>query len=132
MCGGHDTQKYFTVTVVVSAGISVNCSAALYLHNRKARAREIARAAWLVLSKAEGYNRTTLPRGEDMATNWISVPESVKLSGYTANHIRVLIRNGRVKAQKFATVWQVDRKSLFAYVREQEQKGERRGRKPTG
>jgi hypothetical protein len=66
-----------------------------------------------------------------MPTDWISVPEAAIVSGYTANHLRILIREGRIKAQKFATVWQVDRKSLLAYLREQKQKGERRGRKPT-
>jgi hypothetical protein len=61
--------------------------------------------------------------------DWISVNDAMRLSGYTANHLRILIRENRIKGRKFVTVWQVSRKSLDAYVREQSERGEKRGRK---
>jgi len=38
-------------------------------------------------------------------------------------------RTNTVKARKFATVWQVDRRSLLAYLSMAEKRGERRGPK---
>lgn len=67
-----------------------------------------------------------------MGDDWISVTEAVDISGYHGEHIRKLIRAKRIKARKFATVWQMSRKSLEAYVNEQTQRGEKRGRKPKG
>lgn len=64
-----------------------------------------------------------------MADEWITAEEAVKESGYHVEHLRELMREGRIKARKFATVWQVSRSSLLAYLREQEQKGEKRGPK---
>ena len=65
-----------------------------------------------------------------MADDWITVAEASKLSGYHAETLRELIRDGRIKGRKFATVWQVSRSSLIGYLREQERHGEKRGRKP--
>ena len=64
-----------------------------------------------------------------MADDWISISEASKQSGYSAEHLRDLMREGRIKARKFVTVWQVNRSSLLAYHREQQSKGEKRGRK---
>ena len=65
-----------------------------------------------------------------MADDWITTQEAARLSGYHPDTIRELMREGKVKARKFATVWQVNRSSLLGYVREQEKHGERRGPKP--
>lgn len=65
-----------------------------------------------------------------MADDWISTREAVKLSGYHVEHLRKLIREGRIKGRKFMILWLVDRRSLLAYLREQAKRGERRGRKP--
>ncbi len=64
-----------------------------------------------------------------MATDWITTTEAAELSGYHPVHLRVLIREGRIKGRKFGIVWQVSRKSLMEYLREQAAKGEKRGRK---
>ncbi len=61
--------------------------------------------------------------------DWITTAEAVKLSGYTPEHIRRLIKLGAVKAQKWGREWQVSRKSLLAYVHKAEELGERRGPK---
>lgn len=59
--------------------------------------------------------------------NLLSVNEAAELSGYHPEHIRRLIRDGKIKAQKFASVWQVDRYSLQIYIRKVENLGEKRG-----
>jgi hypothetical protein len=64
-----------------------------------------------------------------MADDWIPMRDAVELSNYHAEHIRKIIRAKRVKARKFGPVWQVSRASLLAYLREQEARGEKRGRK---
>ena len=51
--------------------------------------------------------------------NWLTVNEAAKLSGYHPEHIRRLIREGAITAQKFSIVWQVNRESLLAYVASQ-------------
>ncbi len=65
-----------------------------------------------------------------MADDWITTRDAVKLSGYNPIHLRALIRHGRIKARKYFVIWQISRKSLEAYLREQAQRGEKRGRKP--
>ena len=62
--------------------------------------------------------------------DWLTIKEAATLAGYHENHIRRLARSGEVKARKVVIVWLVSRKSLDAYLRRQEQQGERRGAKP--
>jgi excisionase family DNA binding protein len=52
--------------------------------------------------------------------DWITVSQARELTGYNAEYLRQLIRAGEIKAQKFGTLWQVDRKSLLAYRRNAE------------
>ena len=47
---------------------------------------------------------------------WITTTEAARLSGYTLDHIRDLIKNKRVKGQLWGRQWQVDRRSLLAYL----------------
>jgi excisionase family DNA binding protein len=64
-----------------------------------------------------------------MAETWITTKQAAELSGYHPEHLRELIREGKVKARKFGIVWQVDRVSLLAYLRKVEKLGAKRGRK---
>jgi len=64
-----------------------------------------------------------------MAETWITTKEAAEMSGYHPEHLRELIREGKVKARKFGIVWQVDRASLLAYLRKVEKLGAKRGRK---
>lgn len=64
-----------------------------------------------------------------MANDWITTEQAVELSGYHREYLRERIRDGKIKARKFATVWQVNRHSLLAYMRGQEKRGEKRGPK---
>lgn len=47
--------------------------------------------------------------------NWLTVPEAAARSGYHENHLRRLIRAGKVSAQKRGGRWWVDQESLDAY-----------------
>jgi len=54
-----------------------------------------------------------------MANNdWLTVQDAAKLSGYRADHLRELIRNGKVDARKFGPIWAVNRQSLLSYMNE--------------
>jgi excisionase family DNA binding protein len=54
---------------------------------------------------------------------WITTTEAKSLTGYNAEHIRRLVRAGKVKAKKWGKEWMVEKNSLLAYV-------EREGRGP--
>jgi len=62
--------------------------------------------------------------------DWLTLKEAAKESGYNPIHLRDLLRQGRIKGRKVVTVWLVSKSSLTAYLREQQAKGEKRGRKP--
>lgn len=47
---------------------------------------------------------------------WITVEEASKLSGYHPDHLRRIIRQGRIAAEKKGLMWWVDRDSLNAYL----------------
>ena len=64
--------------------------------------------------------------------DWITTAEAVRLSGYTIQHIRLLTRSGKVKAQKWGREWQVSKTSLLAYLRQAEKLGAKRGPKVAG
>ncbi len=66
-----------------------------------------------------------------MAANseWLTVREAAKLINYNADHLRELIREGKIKARKFSIVWMVDRESLLAYMAKAQASGEKRGPK---
>jgi excisionase family DNA binding protein len=63
--------------------------------------------------------------------DWLTLKDAAKLAGYHVEHLRELLREGKVKARKVVTVWLVSKSSLTAYLREQDKRGERRGRKPS-
>ncbi|MBI3788749.1 MAG: helix-turn-helix domain-containing protein [Ignavibacteriales bacterium] len=65
-----------------------------------------------------------------MPGDWITIEEAAQLSNYHPDYIRKRVRTGRIKGRKVVIVWLVNRTSLMAYLREQEKRGERRGRKP--
>ena len=64
-----------------------------------------------------------------MTTDWITTAEAVKLTGYSAVHIRDLARRGKIKVQKWGREWQVSHSSLLAYKRLVKKLGEKRGPK---
>ena len=49
-------------------------------------------------------------------SEWLTVKEAAKQSGYHPEHIRELIRDGLIKGRKVSIVWLVESKSLRAYL----------------
>ena len=49
---------------------------------------------------------------------WITTAEAAGISGYHPEHVRWLIRQGRIRAIKFGIVWQIYRNSLLTYIEE--------------
>lgn len=47
---------------------------------------------------------------------WIDTRQASEQSGYTADYLRQLMRDGKIAAQKRGTMWWIDRDSLRAYV----------------
>ena len=66
-----------------------------------------------------------------VSKDWLTVNEAARLSSYNADHLRELIRDGKINARKFSIVWMVDRESLLAYLAKQEKLGSKRGPKKT-
>jgi hypothetical protein len=66
-----------------------------------------------------------------MADDWIALKDAATLANYNLDHLRALIRQGRIKGRKVVIVWLVSKSSLERYVKEQSKRGEKRGRKPS-
>jgi hypothetical protein len=62
--------------------------------------------------------------------DWLTLKDAAKLAGYNPAHLRTLIRQGRIKGRKVVIVWLVSKSSLLRYLKEQAERGEKRGRKP--
>ena len=58
--------------------------------------------------------------------DWLTVQDAAKLSGYRADHLRELIRDGKLEAQKFGPIWAVNRQSLLTYMKNALQSDDRR------
>lgn len=50
-----------------------------------------------------------------MDSKCLTIQEAARLSGYHPEHIRRLVRQGKIEAKKFSIVWMVDRESLLEY-----------------
>lgn len=46
----------------------------------------------------------------------ITVEEAAEILGVVSDHVRLLIRRGRIQATRFSTVWLVDPTSVRAYL----------------
>ncbi len=65
-----------------------------------------------------------------MPADWITTKEATRLSGYHPVYLYELIRSGKIRGQKWASDWQISRKSLLGYMRKAEKsRDKRRGAK---
>ena len=62
--------------------------------------------------------------------DWLTTYEAVQISGYELDYIRKLVRANKIVGRKWGQSWQVSRKSLQAFLKNREQQGQKRGRKP--
>jgi excisionase family DNA binding protein len=51
-----------------------------------------------------------------MENNWITTAEAAQLTSYNPEHIRRLVRTGKVKGKKWGREWMVDKNSLITYL----------------
>lgn len=58
--------------------------------------------------------------------DWITIAAAAEMSGYHPEYIRELVRQEVIKGRKFATVWQVNRTALIAYIAAAKQSEDRR------
>ena len=61
-----------------------------------------------------------------MSDDWITTAEASAYSGYHPEHLRRLIRSGKIEAQKFGIVWQISKSSLSRYLQEAERSEDKR------
>ena len=61
-----------------------------------------------------------------MLDDLITTREAAELSGYNADHLRELIRDGKIEARKFGIVWQISKQSLLDYLEAASQSGDKR------
>jgi excisionase family DNA binding protein len=61
-----------------------------------------------------------------MPIEWITTQQATKLSGYHPEHLRELIREGKITGKKFGIVWQISRQSLLAFVKTAQQSTDKR------
>jgi excisionase family DNA binding protein len=47
---------------------------------------------------------------------WLTVQEAAKISGYHAEYLRLLVREGKLSAKKFGPLWAISKFSLLAYL----------------
>ncbi len=65
-------------------------------------------------------------------TEWITTNEASQKSGYHPEHLRRLIREGKIEGQKFGIVWMVNLKSLLKFMQDANKSNDkRRGAKHT-
>jgi excisionase family DNA binding protein len=57
---------------------------------------------------------------------WLTVQEAAKMTGYHAEYIRLLIREGKIAARKFGPVWAIAKTSLQTYLKLAESSSDRR------
>lgn len=62
--------------------------------------------------------------------DWLTTYEAVQISGYELDYIRKLVRANKIVGRKWGQSWQVSRKSLQDFLKNREQQGQKRGRKP--
>ncbi len=62
-------------------------------------------------------------------SDWITVVQAVKISGYHPDYLRTLLRTKQIQGIKIASAWLVSRSSLEDFLRKSRLLGEKRGPK---
>lgn len=61
-----------------------------------------------------------------MSEKWITTKEAAEISGYHVNHIRRLVRQKFIHAQKFGPILQISKQSLSEYLQAAQQSDDKR------
>lgn len=68
---------------------------------------------------------TDLRRAAEKKIQLTSV-EAASMTGYTPDHISLILRRGKVKGEKRGRDWLIDAGSLYGYVKEKPRPGRKR------
>jgi excisionase family DNA binding protein len=81
----------------------------------------VDRGLWrgIMVAMLQRWGLRFMTLGDDV----ITVKDASEQTGYSAEYLRRLIRQGKIEASKLGTVYLVDIASLMAYVREQQADG---------
>ena len=60
---------------------------------------------------------------------WLTIYDAADLVSYDPDHLRRLVRAGKIDARKWGNTWQVKSVSLLEFIKESEKRGEKRGPK---
>lgn len=55
---------------------------------------------------------------------FVTVREASRISGYSVDHLRFLLRGGKIDGQRFGLGWKIEKNSLLAYVAKQGKESE--------
>ena len=69
--------------------------------------------------------RMSIQNSKDI-DQWLTVQEAADLTGYHAEYLRTLTREGKITARKFGPVWAINKSSLLAYWNNAEKSADRR------
>ncbi len=58
--------------------------------------------------------------------DWLTIQEAASLTGYHAEYLRTLTREGKIIARKFGPVWAINKSSLLTYLKTAEKSPDRR------
>jgi excisionase family DNA binding protein len=56
---------------------------------------------------------------EEGLDQWVTTTEAARLTGYNAEHVRRLIRGGKIEAIKWGRDWLVHKESFLLYIRDE-------------
>lgn len=51
-------------------------------------------------------------------TEYIATKDAAAILGFTHQHVRLLLRHGKLRGMKFGRDWLVSRESVFVYISE--------------
>ena len=61
-----------------------------------------------------------------MVEEWLTTAEAAELTGYHPEHLRELVREGKIDGRKFGIVWQISKQSLADYLEAAKLAGDKR------
>jgi excisionase family DNA binding protein len=71
----------------------------------------------MAYQEVTGRDKIVAEGAQTPMADWITTTEAAEISGYNAEYIRRLVRQGRLTAQKKGNAWWVDGKALQAYLK---------------
>ena len=58
--------------------------------------------------------------------DWLTIQQAAELSGYHAEYLRIIVREGKLTAHKFGPVWAISKEALMTFLKIAENSSDRR------